>query len=448
MSWSRFDLGAGVIVAPGLDLIWDQISDLVNVVEVEPQTMWHSRPGGWDLVEPAFEWVEALGLPTLVHGVGFPVGGCHPPDPAGVALTAECAARLGAAHWSEHLSYNRTVLGNRSIDAGFLLLPAQTTAGVEVAAEHVRAYHTAAQLPFLVETGVNYLRPRPGELSDGAYIAGVAERAVCGILLDLHNLLTNERNGRQPVSEVLDELPLERVLEVHVAGGFEAGGYYLDAHVGAPDDELLALTASVIPRLPNLRAVMYEAVPESLAALGATGVREILVALHQLLDDARRTKGQDHQPRPRRQRPDAGPAEAGLAASAEWERALAAYTSRASDDRPADDPGIDLLRQLADAARRGGLALACPDQLGRLIAALGTEATERLVYRYLRDRRPLRWTADEGAQFVAWLTETEPALLAVRTSSCTTGRPCSPASPRAWRPSARRSSGRSRGSPW
>ena len=75
-----------------------------------------------------------------------------------------------------------------------MLPPAQTTAGVEVAAEHVRAYHTAAHLPFLVETGVNYLRPHPGELSDGAYIAGVAGRADCGILLDLHNLLTNERN--------------------------------------------------------------------------------------------------------------------------------------------------------------------------------------------------------------------------------------------------------------
>ena len=229
MSWSRFDLGAGVIVAPGLDLIWDQISDLVDVVEVEPQTMWHSRPGGWDLVEPAFEWVEALGLPTLVHGVGFPVGGCHPPDPAGVALTAECAARLGAAHWSEHLSYNRTVLGNRSIDVGFLLPPAQTTAGVEVAAEHVRAYHTAAACPH---------RQR-------------------------------------------------------------------------------------YPAAAEPAAVMYEAVPESLAALGATGVREILVALHRLLDDARRTKGQDRQPRPRRQRPDAGPAEASLAESAEWERAPA-----------------------------------------------------------------------------------------------------------------------------
>ena len=100
-----------------------------------------------------------------------------------------------------------------------------------------------------------------------------------------------------------------------------------------------------------------------------------------------------------------------MAASAEWERGLAAYTSRACDDRPADDPGIDLMRQLADAARLGELALACPDLLGRLIALLGIEATEQLAYRYLQDRTPLRWTADEGAQFISWLTETEPALL-------------------------------------
>lgn len=253
--------------------------------------MWLPRPGGWDLVEPAFRWVETRGRPALVHGVGFPVGGCEPPDPAGVALTAGCAARLGAAHWSEHLSFNRAVISGRGVEAGFLLPPAQTAAGVAAAVEHVAAYRRAADLPFLIETGVNYLRPRAGELSDGAYIAGVADRADCGILLDLHNLLTNQRNGRQPVAAVLDELPLDRVLEVHVAGGFEVDGYYLDAHVGVPDAELLALTASVLPRLPNLRAVMFEAVPEALVSLGASGVREVLVALHRVVDGQREVRG-------------------------------------------------------------------------------------------------------------------------------------------------------------
>ena len=212
-----------------------------------------------------------------------------------------------------------------------------------------------------------------------------------------------------------------------MAGGFEASAYYLDAHVGAPDEELLALAASVIPRLPNLRAVLYEAVsPESLAALGTAGVREILVALQRLLDGARRAKGQDRpapdpcQPRPRQhsppvlfyQRPGAGPGGAGLGRSAEWERALAAYTSRASDDRPADDPGIGLLRHSPTPLVGAGWRLPALISFASFVAELGLEATERLVDRYLRDRRPLRWTADEGAQFVSWLAETEPALLA------------------------------------
>ena len=239
MTWSRLDLGVGIVVSAGLDLLWDDIRHLVDVVEVEPQTMWTPRQdSGWDLVEEAFRWVENLRVPTIAHGVGFPVGGCEPPEPAGVALAAFSARRLVASHWSEHLSFNRARVNGSEIDAGFLLPPAQTWAGVDAAADHVASYRAAATLPFLIETGVNYLRPRPGELSDGAFIAAVADRGDCAILLDLHNLLANERNGREPVSDVLGELPLERVLEVHVAGGFRFDGYYLDAHIGGPDGDI------------------------------------------------------------------------------------------------------------------------------------------------------------------------------------------------------------------
>jgi uncharacterized protein len=403
MNWSRLDLGVGLIVTAGLDMIWEQVHDLVDVIEVEPQTMWRPRDdGGWDLVEPAFAWVEGLGVPALVHGVGFPVGGCEPPDPRGVALTAACAARLRAAHWSEHLSFNRAVVAGRGIDTGFLLPPAQTAAGVAAAAGHVAAYRAAAPLPFLVETGVNYLRPRPGELSDGAYIAGVAEQGDCGILLDLHNLWANQRNGRQPVAEVLDELPLDRVLEVHLAGGFEAGGYYLDAHAGPPAGELLDLAASVMPRLPNVRAVIFEAVPEAVITLGAGGLRDVLTTLHRLCDN---TAGRSPRPAAPRQAGPRPAAAADLVAARDWERRLAAYTTRASDDMPADDPGLGLLRQLTDNARLGELTLARPGLLKQLLTGRGSAATERLLYRYLSACPPRRWTAAEGAQFAAWLAQ-------------------------------------------
>ena len=271
----------------------------------------------------------------------------------------------------------RTAVVNGSeIDAGFLLPPAQTWAGVDAAAVHVASYRAAATLPFLIETGVNYLRPRPGELSDGAFIAVVADRGDCAILLDLHNLLANERNGREPVSDVLSEIPLERVLEVHVAGGFRFDGYYLDAHIGGPDGELLALLTEVLPRLPNVRAVTFEAMPESLAALGAGGVRSVLEALHRVIEGGRPhgvwRSGRDYPAGDlqARGRPGRVKAEGGIGsadATQEWERRIAAYTSRITDDPPAADPGLGLLRQLADQARARatGPGPARPDQISR-----------------------------------------------------------------------------------
>jgi len=408
VTWSRLDLGVGLVVVPGLDLIWEEIGDLVDVVEVEPQTMWRPRPGGgWDVIEEAFGWAAGLPVPRLVHGVGLPVGGCEPPDQAGVALTAACASRLGAAHWSEHLSFSQATVAGRRTEGGFLLPPAQTPAGVQAAVAHIAAYQAAAERPFAVETGVNYLRPRDGELSDGSFIAAVAEQADCGILLDLHNLLANERNGRQPVLDVLAELRLERVLEVHVAGGFELGGYYLDAHVGGPDDELLALTAAVLPRLPSVRAVLFEVVPESLAVLGAAGVRGVLTGLHRICDGRPGGAQADG----RRHRPEARLAPVSpeqRRAARDWESALVGYASRRSDHRPADDPGLDLLRELADAARLGELTVARSHQLTPLIREYGLAATKRLLYRYLGACPPQRWRADEAAQFDAWLSVTLP----------------------------------------
>jgi uncharacterized protein len=445
MTWSRLDLGVGIVVSPGLDLLWDGIQHLVDVVEVEPQTMWTQRQdSGWDLIEEAFCWVEGLRVPTIAHGVGFPVGGCEPPEPAGVALAAFSAQRLAASHWSEHLSFNRATVNGNSIDAGFLLPPAQTWAGVDAAADHVASYHAAARMPFLIETGVNYLQPRPGELSDGAFIAAVADRSDCAILLDLHNLLANERNGREPVSDVLGELPLERVLEIHVAGGFSFDGYYLDAHIGGPDGELLALLAEVLPRLPNVRAVTFEAEPESLAALGVSGVRSVLEALHRVIEGGRphgawrsgRIYPAEALDRParRRARPGAQPGSASgtghgqqtptgyqrpvshpasrspapdVGATREWERRIAAYTSRITDDPPAADPGLGLLRYLADQARLGQVLLARPDLIRSLVATIGLDRTEEMLHRYFRRRPPQRWTAREGEQFASWLAEAE-----------------------------------------
>ena len=134
----------------------------------------------------------------------------------------------------------------------------------------------------VVETGVNYLRPRSDELRDGNFVRRVSEAADCGLLLDLHNVFTNALNGRQPLDAFLDDLPLERVWEVHLAGGMELDGFWLDAHSGAIPDALYSVAEQLIPRLPNLGAIIFEIFPSFVPVVGLDLVEEQIHRLHAL----------------------------------------------------------------------------------------------------------------------------------------------------------------------
>lgn len=399
MSWTRFDLGVGVIALGALDQLWDGLEDLVDVVEVEPQTLWETGSGGGMVISPEpLAWLRGCGRPLLAHGVGYPVGGTTAPSRAGVLASAASARDLDAVHWSEHLAFN--VAGDAH--AGFLLPPVQTPEAVAAAVRHIGAYQAAYDRPFLVETPTNYLRPVPGDLSDGEYVAAIAEGADCGILLDLHNIWTNERNGRQSVAEFLSLIPLDRVWEVHLAGGFETDGYYLDAHVGPIDPELLALAARVVPTLPRVRAVIYEAVPASLAAQGVAGLRDVLGGMHDIVRMPPAASGAP--PRPGRvagRVSGDGPAPSGT--TAEREAELVAYTTRASDRLTSPDPGATLMRALTDEARLSLLVRTHQETLGGLLTTLGRERTEALLQDFLAESPASLWTEAQGDAFSDWL---------------------------------------------
>jgi hypothetical protein len=121
-----------------------------------------------------------------------------------------------------------------------------------------------------------------GEYSDGAFVREIAERADCHILIDLHNLWANEQNGRQPVREFIAEIPLHRVCEVHLAGGIELDGYWLDAHSGAIPEPLLLLAEEILPQLPNLGALVFEIMPNYAPLFGLDRVAEQLEEMHRI----------------------------------------------------------------------------------------------------------------------------------------------------------------------
>ena len=261
-------------------------------------------------------------------------------------LLAETTKRYRAPYASEHLAFNQA----SDVFTGFFLPPRQTHGGIEACSRAIRRIEDALGVPLAIETGVNYLRPRGDEIPDGDFLAELVHVADCGILLDLHNVYCNERNGRQSVEEFLAHLPLDRVWEIHLAGGFELKGFWLDAHSGAIPDPLLAIAREVVPNLPNLKAIIFEIFSSFLPVFGLDGVRDQMEHLRSLWALRRPSSTQS-----------------GLRTVApvltclgpdvrEWEDALGSMAVGRAPQTPLDhelidDPGLPLIRALIEQFR-------------------------------------------------------------------------------------------------
>lgn len=405
------DLGVGIIYFPGLEPFLEAAGDLLDVIEVEPQPVSRvGREGGLRLRDEVAAYLAAQSRPVLVHSVGAPVAGTiHATDMLRPA--AEAVARLDAPWASEHLNFDRFATPAGVQFANFLLPALQTSETVELAAANIRAMREVLGVPVAVETPVNYLRPQPGELVDGAFLRAVAEEADCGLLVDLHNLLCNERNGRQPVLEVVDQLPAERVWEIHLAAGQELDGYWVDAHSGLVEDSLWDLAERVIPRLPCVKAINFEVMPDYVHA-GRITPADIVRQLERMRELwARRATRPPARPSPPTPAPTAG-----APTSAAWERALGTrVTGRVAPDEScpeslATDPGVAIYRTMITSVRCGVVVDALRLTYRLLALTVGDDATERLLRGYVEatGARPVPY--DEVRQFVAWLAEHGPEV--------------------------------------
>lgn len=279
------DLGVGISFFLDLEPFLKLNKDLVNVLLIEPQTFWFhrfSKKEPYQIDNRASETIKNLPYQKLIHGVANPVGGSVLPDSLQFPPFVKMIYELNSCWASEHLSFSKVQGPEGIFNTGFLLPPRQTLKGVDVAVQSIKTLSDHMPVPLAVETGVNYLKPRSDEMADGEFIARVVEQANCGIVLDLHNIWTNEINGRQHVNDFLKQIPLDRVWEIHLAGGEEEEGYWLDAHSGPIPDELLKLSHSVIPKLPNLHAIILELYPSYLPQNSFELIREQLKKLHEL----------------------------------------------------------------------------------------------------------------------------------------------------------------------
>ena len=381
-------------------------SDLIRVVEVEPQTLWTkgTAPNALPRGSP-LELRELSELPQrmLTYGVGYPVGGTVCDQERHVGQFRRWTEQLVSPWTSEHLSILEVPGANGPQACGFLMPPLQTDAQVALAAANIRHRTAAIGKPFAFETGVNYFAPRSAELADGDFFAAVAESADCGILLDLNNLWVNAKNGRAEISQVLAKLPLQRVWELHLAGAEFAHGYWLDAHSGGIDPELVMIAADIVSDLPNLGAIIFEIAPDRVSNFGPTAFLREMETLHRLWEKTRAAPIASVRVTARA--PTTGIA--GLTPEA-WEQLIAirmlpaCHRPSVSGEQQLTasvERSFELYTRLAKSIRYGSIAELLKNSIRLLLIAIGEAALRDLLDGYTAIVPPTAFPSDEALNF-------------------------------------------------
>jgi uncharacterized protein (UPF0276 family) len=201
---------------------------------------------------PAHRRLEAIRAlyPLSLHGVGLSIGSPRPLDKNHLERLAALAERYEPGLFSEHLAWS-------SHDQGFLndLLPLPYTGEtLATVCDHIDETQEALGRRMLLENPSTYLLFAESTISETDFLAEIARRTGCGLLLDVNNVIVCATNHGFDAIAYLDAFPLRHVGEIHLAGYAEAEDdsgrpLLIDAHDSPVRDGVWALYAETIRRL-------------------------------------------------------------------------------------------------------------------------------------------------------------------------------------------------------
>jgi uncharacterized protein (UPF0276 family) len=199
-------------------------------LDSRPQIAWlevHSEnyfgDGGFDL--HVLEHVRGH-YPISLHGVALSLGSSDGVREGHLAKLKRLVDRIEPALISEHLCW--AALGPRHFN-DLLPLP-YTRAALDQIVSHVTQVQETLRRRILIENVSSYLQFRASDIPEFVFLAELAKRSGCAILLDVNNVFVNSVNhGFDPI-EAMREIPREAVGEIHLAGHSAAGELLIDDH--------------------------------------------------------------------------------------------------------------------------------------------------------------------------------------------------------------------------
>ena len=196
----------------------------VGWLEVHSENYFERHSKGFEVLAEL-----AAHYPVSLHGVGMSLGSADSLDPAHLRQLVALVAAISPVRVSEHLSWGS--IGGRYFND--LLPMPYTREALSHMTDKVERVQQALGRQLLIENPSSYLQ-LPGEMGEAEFLAELAQRSGCGILLDLNNLHVSSVNHGLDCADYLAAIDLETVGEIHLAGFTDKvlpqGHLYIDTH--------------------------------------------------------------------------------------------------------------------------------------------------------------------------------------------------------------------------
>lgn len=164
--------------------------------------------------------------PVSCHGVGLSLGSVDPLRDDYLDSLKRLVEFADVPWFSDHLCFS-SANGHYYHDLIPLL---RTGEVVEHVADRMKRVMDAINRPLAIENISYYADSRHNQLAEAEFIDQVLRRSGGWLLLDINNVYVNSRNFGGDPREFIDALPLDRVVQVHLAGHWDRGDVVIDTH--------------------------------------------------------------------------------------------------------------------------------------------------------------------------------------------------------------------------
>ena len=187
-----------------------------------------------------------------LHGVGLSIGSTDPLDPAHLQRLGELVDELQPAFVSEHLCWT----SHRGVHLNDLLPLPLTEEALDHVAARVDAVQSRLRRAILVENVSSYFEYADSTIPECEFLAALARRTGCGLLLDVNNVYVSAANHGFDAIDYVQRIPVDAARELHLAGHVRrpcpGGEMLIDSHSEPVCAEVWALYAIALHRFGGL----------------------------------------------------------------------------------------------------------------------------------------------------------------------------------------------------